>query len=242
MRFALISDIHGNLEALTAVLSDLEKQKVDKIHCLGDVVGYGSNPRECLDLINKNCDIKLVGNHEFMMLGIIPMEKCNNAAQISYQWTRKEITDFELAIIEEFQIQSVIENCLLIHSSPYRPKDWNYILNTEQATLAFESLREHNCFIGHSHLPMIFTEIKGEAPRLKIGHNFIMDPDYRYIINVGSVGQPRDNDPRASYVIVDTEEWDIYFNRVEYDVKTTQAKMEKAALPKVLIDRLSIGR
>lgn len=242
MKFAVISDIHSNLEALTAVLKDIEKHKVDAIHCLGDVIGYGCDPKACLDMVNKNCEIKLMGNHEYLILGLISQDNCNSSAQASYQWTLKQITDYELALIEEFQMKSVYEDCLLVHSSPFKPEEWHYIVNSQQAELAFENLNEKFCFFGHSHLPMIFVENKDNLPRMKVGHDFIMDPDYRYLVNVGSVGQPRDKDPRASYVIVDTEEWEVLFKRVEYDIISAQNKMKEAAMPDLLVQRLAVGK
>lgn len=242
MRFALISDIHSNLEALTAVFKDIEKNKVDTIHCLGDVIGYGCDPKACLDLINQNCEIKLMGNHEYLLMGLISQDKCNASARASFQWTVKQITDYELAIIEEFQIKSVYEGCLLVHASPFKPDEWHYVVNSQQAELAFDSMNENFGFLGHSHLPMIFVENKNNQPRIKVGHDILMDPDYRYLVNVGSVGQPRDKDPRASYVIVDTEEWEVLFKRVEYDIQTAQHKMKEAAMPDLLVERLSVGK
>ncbi|MEA1980050.1 MAG: metallophosphoesterase family protein [candidate division Zixibacteria bacterium] len=242
MKFALISDIHGNLEALTAVLKDIEKNKVDTIHCLGDVIGYGCDPVACLNIVNKNCEIKLMGNHEHLLLGLYSMDKCNSAAKTSHEWTSKQLSDHELALIEKFQIKSIYEGCLLVHASPLKPEEWRYIVNSQQAELAFDSMDENFCFFGHSHLPMIFVENKDKPPRQVVGHDIIMDPDYRYLVNVGSVGQPRDNDPRASYVIVDTDEWEVLFKRVEYDIATAQSKMKKATMPELLVERLLVGK
>ena len=242
MKIAVISDIHGNLEALTAVLRDIESRQVEGIHCLGDVIGYGCDPQACLKLVEENCDTKLIGNHEYMLLGRSSVEQCNPSAQESFKWTQNELTDFDMALIEKYEIQRKIDDVLFVHASTYKPEEWHYIVNREQAGRAFNNLDESVCFFGHSHLPTIFLEMPHELPRIKTGHDFLMDPDQRYLINVGSVGQPRDNDPRACYVVADTDTGDVYFNRVDYDVKTTQEKMANARLPQMLIERLSVGR
>ena len=242
MRLALISDIHGNLEALNAVLTDIKHRRVDKIHCLGDVVGYGCNPVECVELIEKNCEIKLMGNHEYLALGLADDSKYNPAALESIKWTKEQLGDFDLSIIEDYQMDASDGEFYFVHGSPYQPAEWNYILNAHQARLAFEHMRQRVGFVGHSHVPMIFLESANGDPKQKTGHDILMDPDYRYLVNVGSVGQPRDNDPRASYVIVDTDTDDLCYHRVEYDVSVTQQKMVSAQVPEVLIQRLSIGR
>ncbi len=242
MKIAVISDIHGNLEALTAVLRDIEDHQVEETHCLGDVIGYGCDPRACLRLVEENCDIKLIGNHEYMLMGRSSTEQCNPSAQESFKWTQQELTDYDMALIEKYEMQQSRGDILFIHASTFKPEEWHYIVSREQAGRAFNHLDQSACFFGHSHLPTIFLEMPDELPRAKVGHDFLMDPDQRYLINVGSVGQPRDNDPRASYVVADTDTGDIYFNRVEYDIKTTQEKMARARLPKMLIERLSVGR
>ena len=242
MKFAVISDIHANLEALSAVLKDCEQQKVDKIHCLGDVVGYGCNPSECLDLVARNCEVKLLGNHEYMVLDLISENFANSVARASMEWTQKQIGDIELSILEDFTVDAVIDDLYFVHSSPRNPEEWNYILTAAEANEAFEDLRHSCCFIGHTHLPMIYLERTDKLPRVQNGHDILMDADYRYIINVGSVGQPRDEDPRASYVIFDSKTLDLKFQRVAYDIAATQQKMTEANLPKMLVERLSLGR
>lgn len=242
MIIAVISDIHGNLEALTAVLKDIENTKAEQIHCLGDVVGYGCNPKECLELVSKNCEIKLVGNHEFMVMNLVSEKNCNSIALKSLKWTQDQLTDYEMTMLEEFELERTIENFHFVHASPHEPDEWNYILDPVQADLAFKALKTNYCFVGHSHVPLICVERTEELPRIKTGHDFVMDEDYRYIINVGSVGQPRDNDPNSCYITVDTDSLDIKYHRIEYDVSKTQQKMTQAELPEMLVDRLSVGR
>ncbi|MFH1373473.1 MAG: metallophosphoesterase family protein [bacterium] len=242
MKLALISDIHGNLEAFTAVLEDIEKKSADRIHCLGDVVGYGSEPGACLQLVADTCEFKLMGNHEHVILGLDQPDNYTHIARISAAWTRKQLSDRALSIIAEFRIDHHDDEFYLVHASPDQPDRWHYVLTPEEAAGAFVKLNERLCFYGHSHVPMIFTESPGTMPRRRVGHTFLPDPDSRYLINVGSVGQPRDNDPRACYVIYDTDEDDVTYCRVDYDIESAQSKMAQAQLPDMLIDRLAVGR
>jgi len=242
VKIALISDIHANLEALEAVLSDIAKQSVDNIHCLGDVIGYGCDPVECLKLVDEHCDVKLMGNHEFAALGLLGMNDLNQFARQSMDWTKKQLTDHEFALIADFEIDAVREGCYLVHSSPFEPDRWHYILREDEAAQGFSSLKQQIGFFGHSHLPMIFSQSSEGTIRVKSGHDFDPDEETRYLINVGSVGQPRDNDPQSSYVVFDTAAVSVAFRRVEYDYKTTQAKMTRAEMPAVLIERIEIGR
>lgn len=242
MRIALVSDIHGNLEAFQAVLSDIESKKLDKVFCLGDVIGYGCDPVACMELVDKHCHVKLVGNHEYLILGLTDSENYNPTALESFRWTRERLGERELKLIEQYEIDYVLDHVYLVHASPCEPTDWNYILNPQQAAQAFDDLKQQVCFSGHSHLPMIFTESHDGMPRMRTGHDITIDVDERYLINIGSVGQPRDNDPRASYVSYDFETHDIVFERVDYDYQLTQKKMAEACLPQMLIERLAIGR
>ncbi len=242
MRIALISDIHANLEALEAVLYDIEKQKIDIICCLGDVVGYGSDPSACLELVNKSCKIKLIGNHDYAAMGESSTDDYSPVAKFSAEWTKNELSDRDLSILSEFTTEATLENSHLVHASPFEPLEFHYILVPQDAKFGFECTKKPLSFIGHTHLPMIFTEVKSGLPRKKIGHTFSPDEESRYLINVGSVGQPRDNDPRASYVINDATSGDAEFRRIAYDIKTTQEKMEQAELPELLIERLSVGQ
>jgi predicted phosphodiesterase len=242
MRIALISDIHANLEALEAVFVDIEKQKCDVIHCLGDVVGYGSDPSACLQLVEKNCKIKLIGNHDHAALGASSTEDYSPVARLSADWTRSVLSDQDISIMNNFSVEEILDDSHLVHASPFEPLDFHYVLSPHDAKHAFPCIKKSLCFFGHTHVPMIFTEYKGELPRQKIGHSFEPDKDGRYLINIGSVGQPRDNDPRAAYVIHDIDRGSVEYVRVVYDIKKTQEKMEQARLPELLIERLSVGQ
>ena len=242
MRLALISDIHGNLEALTAVLRDIERAGADEIACLGDVVGYGCDPSDCLDLVERTCRIKLMGNHDAAVLGRTPIDTYTIAARVTAEWTKEVLSDRELDILRSFTLVERVADCLLVHASPCDPDQWHYILTPAEASVAFEHFREPLCFHGHSHIPAIFTEIPAGIPRLKAAHSFDPHEESRYLVNVGSVGQPRDEDPRACWVRYDTEQHSVEYNRVEYDISQTQAKMTEAHLHQALVNRLAVGR
>ncbi len=242
MQIALISDIHGNLEALVSVLKKIEKLDVDEIHCLGDVVGYGCNPVECLNLIEENATIKLMGNHEYAILGHISTDTYTAIAKISTDWTRNMLTDREFSIISDFKLKHSFDDVLMVHASPYEDNYWRYILTPEEAYQTFDYITEKICFYGHSHIPMIFSESPNGLPRRQVGHDFDPFEESRYLVNVGSVGQPRDNDPRACFVTFDTETEEIKYHRVEYDINKAQSKMTEAKLPDMLINRLAVGR
>ena len=244
MRLALISDIHANLEALEAVLRDIETADVEKIHCLGDVIGYGCDPVACLRLVQDHCEIKLMGNHEYAALGLLPPSQMNNLARQSMEWTVQVITDQEIAIMAEFEMDATTAGVYLVHASPCQPDSWPYILSETEARQAFPCFSQKITFFGHTHLPMVFSLAPGDSLRGRVGHDLDFDDDVqtRHLINIGSVGQPRDVDPRACYVVFDGEEGSVTYRRVEYDIKATQAKMIRAQLPQQLIERLEVGR
>ncbi len=241
MKYGLISDIHANLEALTAVLSDLEKQSVDSIHCLGDVIGYGADPEACLKLIQRTCDTKLLGNHEYTALGLQSVEQFNEAAKAAAEWTQQTLNEDAVAIMADFDLDRALDDMYLVHASPFEPDRWHYLFTAEDAIRGFGQMKQDIGFFGHSHIPIILRERPDALPHVRAGHTFAADPEGRYLINVGSVGQPRDNDPRACYVVYESDEQDIEFHRVEYDITTAQRKMSKASLPETLISRLSAG-
>jgi len=241
MKFALISDVHGNLEALENVLRDIEKQGVEKIHFLGDVVGYGCNPNECIKLIDKHCDIKLLGNHDYAVMGIEQTENFNRIAKVSMDWTIKKIKGKSIQILADFEMTATFLDYFLVHASPDAPDQWAYILDSEGARENFEEFTQAVCIVGHTHIPTCFVLENNETIAKYTKSSITYNDEYRYIINIGSVGQPRDNDPRACYLIVDTDAGKMFYRRVEYDIEKTQEKMKREKLPDFLIERLAIG-
>lgn len=242
MTLALISDIHANLEALEAVLQSIEKQSPDEICCLGDVVGYGCNPVECVQLVEETCRVKLMGNHEHAALGRLNLDRLSSIARSSIQFTQDSLDEDARDVLSKYRMEEQIGGVHLVHASPHQPETWQYILTTAEAERALAASREGICFVGHTHLPMIFSESTDGCCRQQVGHSFVPDEENRYIVNIGSVGQPRDGDPRACYATFDTESLDVTYHRVAYDVQRTQEKLARANIPQRLIDRIAVGR
>lgn len=241
MRTALISDIHGNLQALQAVLEDIGGQNVDEIHCLGDIVGYGAAPVACLDLVADHCRVKLMGNHEFAALGLQSTEHYNEAAKTSNDWTTAQLDDRARAMISDFSMEANLDDMYLVHASPFQPDQWHYVFDRRSAQAALGAMPGKLGFCGHTHIPSVISDNPTGPPRSRAGHDIEPDPERRYLVNVGSVGQPRDNDPRACYVIYDHDEAFLTFRRVEYNIDAAQKTMLTAGLPEVLSQRLSTG-
>lgn len=241
LRFAVISDIHSNLEALTAVLKDIHERNVDEIICLGDIVGYGPNPNECLELIRSNCSVCIKGNHDAATLESEISDTFNVYARLAIDYTRERLNDENLSFLESLPLIETRNNDTFVHSSPYYPDNWLYVFSEYDAMLGFASFDEDCCYIGHSHIPKVFVENteKHIFERNEIEVHF--EDDNRYIINSGSVGQPRDGDSRAAYGFIDSGSKVYQLIRVDYDYLTTQEKMRMNSLPEFLINRLASG-
>jgi len=247
LRYAIISDIHSNLEALQAVLHVIEDLKIDQIICLGDVVGYGPDPNPCLELVMKNCATIITGNHDFACIDMAELENFTRYAKEAIEWTVTELSPESFQHLAGLPLTGAIENCFLVHANPGDPRSWDYILSLSDARYYFSQLQAEYqvCFIGHSHQPIIFMEQMGDNwPHYHIntGLQTVLQPQHRYIINVGSVGQPRDRNPAAAFGIIDTELKLFELKRVPYDVHKTYQKIIAAGLPSFLADRLLIGR
>lgn len=240
MRYAVIGDIHGNLEAFTAVLTSIEKEEVNQILCVGDIVGYGANPVECIDLVRERCAKIVAGNHDYAAIGLADIDYFNPFAKDALIWTSERLGEKEINYLAGLKLIEREDNFTMVHSALNNPRDWGYILNTFDAALNFELQTDPICFVGHSHGPVVYMK----RDNFISGHRFIskVEPGCQYIINVGSVGQPRDGDWRACYVVYDLELQTLRLRRVEYDVEKAQRKILEAGLPQVLADRLSIGR
>ncbi|MBI5179611.1 MAG: metallophosphoesterase family protein [Nitrospinae bacterium] len=242
MRIAIYSDVHGNLEALEAVLKDIKREEVDKRFFLGDVVGYGPNPNECIELVKKNADVILAGNHDWAAVGLTDSAYFNPYAKESLFWTMENITDANKEYLRTLKPASTVDNIQLCHSTPVEPQEWRYILTMQDAMDNYDGLEKPVCFIGHSHQPVIieFADGSNIVPIRDIYKT--LEPNRKYIVNVGSVGQSRDSNPESCYVVYDTKTNNIEYRRVEYDVAKVQKKMEKHKLPHYLIERLGVGR
>jgi diadenosine tetraphosphatase ApaH/serine/threonine PP2A family protein phosphatase len=242
MRYGLISDIHANLEALEAVLATLQKHRVDQILCLGDVIGYGPNPNECVNLVRQHAAICLIGNHDEASLGRVDLELFNYIAREAIEWTTRSLAEESKDFLRSLPYTREYENFMIVHASPDEPTRWNYILNLEDAAQSFDAFKEQICFIGHSHTPWVI-HLQPDG-RMKVRHDYPLafQDHYRYLINIGSVGQPRDRNPDAAFGILDVERRQYSLQRVAYDVATTQQKIRATGLPSFLADRLATGQ
>lgn len=241
MRVLIISDIHANLAAFQAVLVDAQGQW-DTIWCLGDLVGYGPDPNECVALLREHEHLSLSGNHDWAVLGKLDIQNFNRDAQIAIRWTRQAISSDTHDYLNELPPMLVKSPFTLAHASPRQPV-WEYILDAYAAAINFDHFETPYCLVGHTHVPVIFAEADDY-------HVTLQKPDYnaprllqehRLIINPGSVGQPRDSDPRAAYSLLDTEQNSWLHKRVEYPVAVTQDKMRQYGIPSRLIKRLEFG-
>ena len=242
MRYAILGDIHSNLAAFEAVISDADDRGgFDKIWCLGDVVGYGPDPHECIERLRQFEHVCIAGNHDWAAIGKMDTADFNPVAALAAHWTAQQLTAEDVDYLQKLPLSLCQENFTLAHGSPREPI-WEYLLSTEAAQDNFTCFETPYCLVGHSHVPLIFELVSNKAvyrmfpegTNLKLGKK-------RIIINPGGVGQPRDGDPRASYALYDTEARTISHYRVEYNIPATQRKMEKRGLPRPLIMRLSVG-
>ena len=232
MRLAIISDIHGNLEALTTAFALIKKHGVDEIICLGDVVGYGANPNECLSAVRERCSVILLGNHDAAAIDLAVADQFTINARLSAIWTNSVLLKEHKEFLETLPLTKSRSEILLAHGSPYEPEEWHYIISEYEAREAFQSFTEQLCFVGHSHIPVIFSQ-KGTTA--------LVAPGDRFIINIGSVGQPRDGNPQLSFGIFDTDSWAYNNIRADYDIPAAAQKIRKAGLPRALADRLMFG-
>jgi predicted phosphodiesterase len=241
MKCAVISDVHGNLEALNAVLHDIGKRKADSVLFLGDAVGYGPDPNECVRTLMAACSVLLAGNHDWAAIGLTEKEYFNPHARAAIEWTAKVLDPDCARSLGLFPLtyRRAEDGLFLVHATPKEPRQWHYLMSLWDAEMTFECFDEKVCLLGHSHQPLIIERLPSGEMVARRGETTFGRTE-RYIINVGSVGQPRDGDPRACYVIV-TED-DVRLHRVAYDIGETQRKMAEAGLPDPLIERLSRGR
>jgi len=241
VRYAILSDIHGNLEALRAVLADA-RDRVDAFLCLGDIVGYGADPEACIELVAEHCQMVVGGNHEQAVAGRIDLNWFNPYARAAAEWTHDRLDDDQRAWLGSLPLVSEVGDATLVHASPAYPEEWEYLVSAEDGFAAFGAFTTRLCFVGHSHLPGMWVQGSWgrghEAGDVKVA----IDPGGRYIINVGSVGQPRDHDPRAAYALWDAEARTLAIRRVTYDLDAARAKIVAAGLPRFLADRLAAGR
>jgi len=240
MRFAVISDIHANLEAFEAVLADARENKCTHFVCLGDVVGYNANPHECVERVREmDCPI-VKGNHDEQASLVESSRDFNEMAEAAIQWTRDNLTDADKAWLRELKFERQVRDFTIVHATLDTPDEWGYVFNNLDAAASFTYQHTTVCFFGHTHVPMAFIRNDG-VQRQRID-KLRIDQSKKYFINAGSVGQPRDADWRAAYCIYHIDTAVVEQRRVKYDLHTAQKKIIDAGLPRLLAERLAIGR
>lgn len=241
MRVAVVSDIHGNLHALEAVLAELEQEAPDEVWCLGDLVGYGARPNECCAAIEARASVCLAGNHDLAVRGTIDLQEFSGDAGTAARWSREVLTTESRAFLETLEPQAARAEVALFHASARDPV-WEYVLSDRVAIASLEVTEEPIVLVGHSHVAL-HVQLAGDGftGSLSPGGTEVELADARTLLNPGSVGQPRDGDPRAAYLLLDLDARTASFRRVEYDVARTQAEIREAGLPEMLAARLQVG-
>jgi predicted phosphodiesterase len=240
MKYAIIADIHANLEALHRVLEDARAENCTHFACLGDVVGYNANPKECLDIVREMGMPCVKGNHDEYCSSDSALEGFNPHAAEAVNWTREQLTEEDRQWLRDLKYLRLVSNFTLVHATLDGPQRWGYVFDKLAAAASFTYQNTSVCFFGHTHVPVAF--IRDTVVRGGTYSKFKVEPGRKYFVNVGSVGQPRDNNPKAAYVIYDMNESTIELRRLDYDMATTQAKIRAAGLPERLAERLSHGK
>ena len=251
MRYAVLSDIHSNLEALSAVMEALASERVDRVLCLGDVLGYGADPAACLARVQASQAIVIGGNHDLACVGKLDLEWFNDAARAAVLWTRDQLGFTDLDWLRRLPLTATEGPFTLVHGSLGHPERFEYLVDIAQAIDTLAACRTLMCLVGHTHLSCVveYDRMRCRIIRILTRAEELADVEFRnepetvrYLVNPGSVGQPRDGDPRASFALIDTDEKRLSIHRVPYDVETAAQKIRRAGLPEFLADRLAVGR
>jgi len=229
--YGVIGDIHSNYEALSAVVDALQHEHVDKILCVGDIVGYAAEPIKCIELIQELHCITVVGNHDSAVVGKFPIAYFNNNAQIAAKWTAQQLSEQHVQFLKKLPLVEVWEGITIVHASLNRPEFFDYITTTVEAELTFDKLNTPVCFYGHTHIPTVLFLENGMV-HIEEGRVFDLSNVEKVLINVGSVGQPRDWDLRACCAIYDSEKKTVRIERVKYNIHDAMEKIFQAGLPR----------
>lgn len=242
MKYAILGDIHANLEALEAVLRKCDELKVDRYICIGDIVGYNANPSECLERVRGlGIEVVIKGNHDEQASSDTKLYGFNPQAAMAIEWTRRQLNDEQRQWLANLPLQhTILPKMTLVHATLDMPAKWGYIFDTLTATSSLHYQYTPVCFFGHTHVPLAFEKF-GEV----VGGRYeeiYLQPGHKYLVNVCSVGQPRDGDPRAGFVTFSLDDMVVALHRVEYNVAACQEKIIHAGLPERLAQRLTLGR
>lgn len=241
MRYAVFSDVHANLPALETVLDDCRRERIDRYLCLGDLVGYAADPRACISRVRGVADVVLAGNHDRAACGPADTAGFNVQAAEALRWTHKALSPADLAYLAGLPLTFVDRRFSLAHGSLHEPEQFHYLTDAYLAWPTFAGMRTQLGFVGHTHVAGTFVQYPDHQICWSNDAQFVLEADRRYLVNVGSVGQPRDSDPRAAYCILDTRRGRVELRRREYDVAAARARIIAAGLPRFLGDRLLSG-
>lgn len=242
MRYGIFADVHSNLQALDAVLDAYRKEKIDQYLCVGDVVGYGANPKECIEKIRALETVIVAGNHDWVSVDLLSADYFNTYAKEAVLWTKRKLGDGDRIFLESLKLVYKNQDLTLVHGTLHVPENFDYMVDAYSASMTFGLLETSICFVGHSHIAGIF--IKDKDGNISYNEDSMLDlkRHNKYIINAGSVGQPRDNNPDACYCIFDTDNKEVQIKRISYDVHTAKKRIIAEGLPRFLGDRLIVGR
>ncbi len=242
MIWAILSDVHGNLEALQAVIEDCRREGSRRTAFLGDAVGYGANPNECLALLREMSDLRVAGNHDYGAVGLTDVSFFTSPARAAIEWTATVLTEESRSSLRLLPLVQRAGELTLAHAALHQPGEWDYILTAGDAEESFQELRGKALLIGHSHRPLIVVRAKEGRLRTRDQEEIVMEEGVQYLISSGSVGQPRDHNPMAAYGLYDDESQKYRLKRVAYDIQTAQEKILRAGLPPSLARRLAYGQ
>lgn len=245
MRIGILGDIHGNAEALRAVVAALRREEVDTWVQVGDIVGYGPEPSVCIDIVRELGCITCLGNHDAAVLGLLDTSYFNNFARAAIHWTTPRMRPADLEFLRNLSLVVKRPEFTVVHGSLHMPDQFGYVISQVEALDSLEQQETRLCFVGHSHVPAVYLRRGAASGEVVVRPQSEVEVSYRgydrVLMNVGSVGQPRDEDPRAAYGLVDTEHEIAWVKRVHYDIAGVQRKIREAGLPEVLANRLALG-
>lgn len=243
MKALIVSDVHSNIEAFTSVIADANvRGGFDEIWSLGDLIGYGPNPVECIDLLSEHKHRAVAGNHDLASIGKISLDMFNPYARAANEWTTEQLSQDHIDFIAAQKTRLEYDEFTLVHGSPRDPV-WEYVMTVHAAVASFMHYETYWCLVGHTHVPFLCHETEKGATFVEFPlEEQVALTESRVIINPGSVGQPRDQDPRASYAVYDSDSTSVTHYRTQYDIPKTQAKMHDCSLPEFLITRLENGQ
>lgn len=243
MRYGILGDIHSNLSALENVLTCLSKEHVDHIISVGDVVGYGAAPRECIALVREVGATVVMGNHDAACIERLDMLYFNPYARAAVYWTRDAIEEEDRTWLQSLPMVQHLEHCSVAHGTLFQPEQFDYIQSPRDADPSLDVMTLPVCFVGHTHVPVTLMRMPDDPTRTAYTVDTEVDVEEasRALVNVGSIGQPRDEDPRAAYAVYDSVEGRVWIKRVEYDIDREAKRIRDAGLPPMLADRLYLG-